>query len=451
MSLKVTIVGGGSSMFVPNLLRRFLEAPCLRGGTVSLMDVDAARLDVMDKLARRLVEAEGADLSVESTLDQRQALAGADFVIVAISVGGMAAWERDIEIPARYGVFMHIADSIGPGGIMRAFRNGPILESVARTAAEVAPDAWILNYTNPATAMTLALKSVPDVRSASLCSCTWMPGSAEWLAERVGVASEELQMPPLVAGLNHCAGVLELRLSDGRDALPLAREHVVEPIERWALESYGMLPYCWPHWTEFYPQLQHLVDPYDGRAQGLRMAYDRRIYVMDEQRARAEKWADLAARWTAPGSDEEVSLAALPFGPEDTGIEVVDVIAAIAENRNELFIVNTTNGGAIANMPSDAVVEVQAVVGGQGVLPVATGELPEALAAHLRLHHSVQRLTTEAALTGDRETAFQAFLHDPLLMARLDLDRTRALFEEMLEADAEFLPQFAVGRSGAAR
>jgi alpha-galactosidase len=449
MPLKVTIVGGGSSMFVPNLLRRFIEAPCLAGGTISLMDVDAARLDVMERLANRLVAAEGSSLRIESSLDQREALNGANFVIVAISVGGMSAWERDIEIPARYGVFMHIADSIGPGGIMRAFRNAPVLRSVAADVAEVAHGAWILNYTNPASAMTVALKSVPDVDSASLCSCTWMPGDAEWLAQRVGVAPDELAMPPLVAGLNHCAGVLELKLRDGRDALALALEHVEEPIERWALETYRMLPYCSAHWIEFYPQLQQLAELYEGTAQGLSMTYGRRVYVMDEQRARAKKWEDLAARWSADELQEEIALAALPFGPEDHGIEVVDVIAAIAENRNELFIVNTENDGAITNMPADAVVEVQAVVGAHGIRPVATGALPEALAAHLRLHHSVQRLTTEAALTGDRTKAFQAFLHDPLLAARLDLDQTRALFDELMEANAPFLPQFAPSGAGA--
>ena len=149
MALKVTIVGGGSSMFVPLLLRRFLAAPCMRGGTLALMDVDAGRLAVMDSLARALVENEGADLTIESTTDQRESLVGADFVIISIAVGGMASWEDDIEIPGRHGIFMHIADSIGPGGIMRAFRNLPVIESVARDTAEVAPGAWILNYTNP--------------------------------------------------------------------------------------------------------------------------------------------------------------------------------------------------------------------------------------------------------------------------------------------------------------
>src|SRR5258707_11321006 len=100
---KVTIIGGGSSMFVPTLLRRILVAPSLAGCTVCLMDVDKARLEVMASLARALVLAEKSSVTIEATTDQRESLTSADFVIVAISVGGMAAWGQDIEIPAKYG------------------------------------------------------------------------------------------------------------------------------------------------------------------------------------------------------------------------------------------------------------------------------------------------------------------------------------------------------------
>ena len=96
-----------------------------------------------------------------------------------------------------------------------------------------------------------------------------VPRDAGWLAERVGVAPEELALPALVGGLNHCAGATRLRLADGRDALELARANVKEPIEQWVMDTYGMLPDCWAHWVEFYPQLQHLTEEYRGRAQGL--------------------------------------------------------------------------------------------------------------------------------------------------------------------------------------
>src|ERR1039458_4101640 len=132
MSVKIAVIGGGSSMFVPGLVRRLIEIPCFEGAELRLMDVDAARARVMEGLSTELAAAEDRKLTVSSTTDQREALRGVDFAIVTVSVGGMSAWALDIEIPARHGVFMHIADSIGPGGIFRALRNTPVVASVAQ-------------------------------------------------------------------------------------------------------------------------------------------------------------------------------------------------------------------------------------------------------------------------------------------------------------------------------
>ena len=122
MPPKVTIIGGGSSSFVPVLIRRLMQSEALEAARVSLMDIDEGRLGVMQALADKLIASEGSDIRVTSTLDQRDALVDADFVIAAIAEGGMDAWANDLEIPARYGIYMPIGDSLGPGGIMRAFR-----------------------------------------------------------------------------------------------------------------------------------------------------------------------------------------------------------------------------------------------------------------------------------------------------------------------------------------
>ncbi len=167
MSVRIAVVGGGSSMFVPGLIRRLLEIPCYEGAELRLMDVDSRRVSVMRDLGVQLAAAEDCKLEITAGTDRRAALRDADFVIVAISVGGMAAWETDIEVPARYGVFMHIADTIGPGGILRSLRNTPVVASVARDVAEVAPDAIVLNYTNPASANAMAMART----AARRCHC----------------------------------------------------------------------------------------------------------------------------------------------------------------------------------------------------------------------------------------------------------------------------------------
>lgn len=441
MSTKVTMIGGGSSSFVPPLLRRFIRSDELGDAHVELMDVDEARLDTMVKLAGKLIEAEGSPLKVTGTLDQREALRGTDFVIAAISVGGMDAWAEDIEIPARYGIFMNVCDSVGPGGIFRTLRNAPILESVARDVAEVAPGARIFNYTNPAPVEALAMLTVPGAEVISLCSCTQHPASAEWLARQAGVDQELVEMPPLVGGINHCAGVTELRLRDGRDGLALARENATEPVVKFALETYGVLPYCWPHWTEFYPQMQRLEEPYVDRAQGMPMRYGITIHDMDKERARVSEVADLVAEWTAPGAGP-VTLDDLPPGAEEEGIEVIEIMEAILANRSEVHVVNARNDGAISNLPDDAVVEVLAEVNGHGVSPLRHGPLQETYAAHLRRYVDVQKQMVRAALSGSREELLGAFTLDPMTQAYCDLDQTVAMMDEMLAANAHLLPRF---------
>ena len=442
MATKVTIIGGGSSSFVPLLVRRLMQSPVLGSSQVTLMDVDEGRLSVMQSLADKLIANEHSELRVTSTTDQRASLSGADFVIAAISVGGMDAWANDLEIPGRHGIVMHVGDSVGPGGIMRAFRNAPVLADVARNAAEVAPDAWVFNYTNPAPIEALAMRAAaPQVRSYALCSCTGHPSSREWLAHQAGVEPDRIAMPPVVAGINHCASIQQLRLTDGTDAMPLVRERATEPIVKWVLDRYGVLPYCWSHWTEFFPQMQRLEEPYAGTAQGVSMRYGITTHDMAYERSRVRGLEQLAETWTAEGA-APVTLVDLPKGDEDEGIEVIDLIEAIVDNGNITLVVNAPNEGTIPNLPDEAIVEVNAQINAYGIRPIQTGPLPETLAAHLRRFYDFQQQVVLAALSGDREQALHAFMLDPNTASRLDLDQTRTMMDELLEANAQHLPLF---------
>jgi alpha-galactosidase/6-phospho-beta-glucosidase family protein len=169
---------------------------------------------------------------------------------------------------------------------------------------------------------------------------------------------------------------------------------------------------------------------------------------MAGERARVQKLEDLAASWTAPDAGP-VTLADLPPGDEDEGIEVIDIIEAIVENRNEMHIVNTVNHGTIPNLPDEAIVEVNTYVNAYGIRPIHTGSLPDALAAHLRHYVALEQQMVKAALNGDRQAALHAFLLDPTISARLDLDQTQALLDEMLEANADHLPLFATAPANA--
>jgi alpha-galactosidase len=440
MSYKITIIGGGSSTFVPQLMRLFVGSQVLRGSTLVLMDIDEHRLEVMDQLCRILVDREEADLHIESTTDQRASLAGADFVITAISVGGMDAWERDVEIPAEFGIYMAIADSIGPGGIMRALRHIPVLAGVVEDLGQVSPQAWLFNYSNPISSIISALRRHrPRIRSVGLCTCSSIPRRPKYLAEWAGVDPEMILVPAPAGGLNHCAFILDARLHDGSSALPHIAQRQVPEVVRWGLETYGVLPYCWSHVTEFFPALSQLLEPYQGKLQGLEMAYGIHVHDMERERARTQRWERLVQEWTS-GQGQDVSLNVLP---EAEAIEVIDIMEALLTNQNAIHGVNVPNGGAIENLPADAIVEVTSLVGGYGIRPLHVGPLPEPLAATLRNHITTQQLTAEAGLTGDYRTLVQAFIQDPQVQARLGLPDVHRLIKRLLDAHRDHLPQFA--------
>ena len=435
MSHHITLIGGGSSTFTPALMKLFAGSQVLSGSAITLMDIDERRLDVMTRLCRLLVKQTGAKLDIKSTTDRRAALTGADFVITSIAAGGFDAWEHDIEIPAKYGIFMTTADTIGPGGIMRAFRHIPALVEVCRDLAEVAPDAWVFNYTNPASANVFAMRKAGAQRIVSLCSGTVLPRRGGW--GMGGFGPDEVMLPAPAAGINHCTAVVELKFKDGRDAFPAVLERLDYPVTKWILETYGILPYPASHWVEFYPALCRLEEPYTGRAQGLKMKYGT-IHVMDEERERAAKWERLVQQW-AKGEGEGTSLDALPASE---GIEVVDIIESLIENRSEVFAVNVPNRGAIPNLPDDAIVEISSVVDAYGVHPLQMPALPEPIAAHMRQHIAVEQLTAEAALTGSRRLALEAFLEDLHVQRHLLPAEAEKLMDEMLAAHKKWVPAF---------
>jgi len=444
MPKKIAIIGGGSATFTPQLIRLFARSSVLAGSTISLMDVDAERLRVMDTLGKKLVESESGDLKIEITTNQREALTKADFAITAIAVGGSDAYEVDIETPAKYGIFMHVCDSVGPGGVMRALRHIPVLVSVCKDLEQVSPKAVVINYANPLSANCLAMNRSSFVKTIGLCTCSTVPDSARAVARISGLDEEQLLVPAMAAGLNHCAGITELHLKDGSDGLALAKERATDPLIKWGLETYGVLPYCATHWTEFFPSLSRLKDEYQGRAQGLEMQYNMRIFDMEDPncpgaRARGRKWATLAEDLASGNQVEGLSLQTLPT---DEGVQALLIMEALLQNRNKVHVVNVPNQGAIANLPDDAIVEVPALVNSYGVFPVHVGSLPDSFAAFLQQHIAIQEMLAEAALSGDRRLALHAFQQEPQVAAKLTPQEAERLFNDLMQAHARYLPLF---------
>src|SRR5207247_896282 len=223
--IKVALIGAGSVVFSRNLTGDILSYPEFKDATFSYMDVDPDRLQVGAALCRKAANGLGASPTIHATLDRRQALAGADFVINMVQIGGFDSTLIDFEIPRKYGLHFTIADTTGPGGIFRALRTFPMLRDLCRDMSDVCPDATLLNYANP---MSMNMQTIsrthPGLRAVGLCHS--VQGT---LCQLMGYLGEDPKHVSFVcAGINHMAFYLRLE-KDGLDLYPRLFEAMRQP------------------------------------------------------------------------------------------------------------------------------------------------------------------------------------------------------------------------------
>src|SRR4030081_594614 len=166
---KITYVGAGSSNFTARLISDLVATPGLESGTFALVDIDAERLELSRQIAEKVIAISGRDWSITTTTDRTEALPGSRYVINSIEVAGLDSVEPDYQIPLKYGVDQCIGDTIGPGGIFKALRTGPAWLDILHDAERLCPDAWVLNYTNPMSILTLAALKGTTMRTVGLC------------------------------------------------------------------------------------------------------------------------------------------------------------------------------------------------------------------------------------------------------------------------------------------
>jgi len=447
--VQITVVGGGSYQWTPELLADLMGTPSLHGVHIVLEDVDPAPLPKMHALAGRLNDALDAGATISSTTEQRRALEGADFVIVTISTGGFSSMAVDLEVPERFGIRQSVGDTVGPGGISRALRNIPVLVGIARDMAEVCPDAWLLNITNPMTVLTRAICRETPIKTVGLCHEV-----GNWcldLAIALGRPAEAIR--PQVAGVNHFPVITALDV-DGQDGLELlgqvvadagglgalapvpgradadpftpldfARRHVLSLT---LLERWGAVPAAGDrHLAEFLPSVLTEESGW-GADFGIECTT-----IADRQRHQDGYVADVDAWLSGAQELQTWKSGELP----------APVIDALVSGTPLEAPVNIPNAGQCPDLPMDAVVESMGVVDAEGIRGRDQLRTPPPIAELLRRHVAVQELTVEAALTGDRGLAAAAFALDPLA-GRGDLRRTDAMVDELLEKTAAWLPQF---------
>jgi alpha-galactosidase len=430
---KVTMVGAGSAVFARQIITDVLAVGGLESGVFALVDIDATRLDLARKIAEKLVGLSGKKWKVEASTERRDVLPGTDFVVNSIEVAGLQNVRADYDIPLRYGVDQCIGDTIGPGGIFKALRTGPAWLDIVADTARIAPEAMILNYTNPMSILTLAAARSTGQPVVGLCHS--VQGTSRLLAEFLGVPYSELEWR--CAGINHNAWFTTLE-HRGVDLYPRLRElaKVPDVYERDPVR-FDLMLHLGAFVTESSGHFSEYV-PYYRKRPDLLKKYSRPGYL-GESGFYANNWPD----WRR-ANDERIQamLDGKTEIPRQRSHEYASyIIEAVEKDQPVSIWGNVTNAGSIDNLP-EGCVEVECKVDGDGFHPVHFGKLPEQLAALNRAHMDVHELVVESLLEHDRTKALYALSLDPLTAAVCSLDEIEKMFGEMWEAQLPFLTRF---------
>jgi alpha-galactosidase/6-phospho-beta-glucosidase family protein len=448
--MQVTIIGGGSYQWSPKLITDLLAVGPLADMHLVLEDIDPAPLAKMEVFARKANEKMGTKMTVETTTDQRRAVDGADFVIVTISTGGFDSMAFDIDIPAKYGIRQSVGDSVGPGGISRSLRNIPILVSIGRDMEQGCPDAWMLNITNPMTCLTRSVCRETSIKTVGLChevgnfAWTWPSPSA----------NPTLAIRPTVVGVNHFPVITELDI-DGADGFVMLLRHWWTSSADWKrCGPVRRAPSRALHQGRFRPAARPQADP-PRPLRRLPGAGDRHVAefipsALTEASGWGQSWGfESHPHGPAPGDQAEfvAEVDAVLAGTAevqtwDSGEIVAPVIDSLSPAPTGSCPSTCPTPGSVPTCrprsSSNRCAWSTATACGAATPPTPRPAITE----WVRRQVAVQELTVEAAVTGDRETALQAFALDPLA-GRGDLRATEAMADELLAATARWLPQFA--------
>jgi len=416
------MIGAGSVVFSKNLTGDILSYPEFRNATLAYMDIDRERLEVGAALCRKVAKALGAEPRIEAHTDRRTALAGADFVINMVQIGGFDSTLVDFEVPRKYGLNFTIADTTGPGGLFRAMRTFPMLTGLCRDMAEVCPRAVLLNYSNPMSMNMQTISRTSGVRAVGLCHS--VQGTLNQLMGYLGEDPKAISF--VCAGINHMAFYLRLekdgvdlypRLFEAMDTRPnvydsnKVRFELMRRLGYFVTESSEhSAEYCpWfiPHGPETIGRFGVPIDEYLRRCDA----------IVDE----FERMKKLAA------TDEPIHVhRSHEYGST--------IIHAMVTGRPAVVYGNMPNRGAIANLPDNAIAEAPTLVDRAGLQFTVVGELPPQLIGYIQPHVTQQELFIRAALEGRRDHVYQAAMFDPLTAATLPPDRIVEMCDELIAA-----------------
>lgn len=429
--MKLVIVGGGSS-YTPELIEGvILHRNSLPVTEIVLVDVPMGlkKVEINTAFAKRMIARAGLDISVRYTLERKEGLKDASFVITQLRVGGLDARAKDERIPLMYGVIGQ--ETTGPGGCFKALRTIPVILDICRDMEEVCPDAWLINFTNPAGIVTESVLKNTRIKCIGLCNVSinmWHDA-----ANRLNVKPSDLDCRFI--GLNHLS-VMNHAYDQGRDRIADVlnvsnAESVVKNIEKntemdaLAREMGCMLS---PYMQYFYLE-KHMLSEETKEAIGL-------LGTRADQVRRVE--AELFESYQDKALDQKPEALAKRGGARYSEA-AINLIDSIYNDRQDVQVVDIQNHGTIPQLSDDCVIETNCVIGRNGAKPLPEIEVPQALLGLMQQVKSYEILTIEAAITGDRKKAFMALLNHPLVHDARD---ARGILNDMLEAHKEYLPRF---------
>ncbi|KAF0817375.1 6-phospho-beta-glucosidase [Bacillus sp. ZZV12-4809] len=432
--IKIAVIGGGSS-YTPELIEGFIkrhqELPVKE---IWLVDVEEGRhkLGIVGQLAQRMVEKAGVPIEIQLTMDRKTALKNADFVTTQFRVGLLDARAKDEKIPLKYGVLGQ--ETNGPGGFFKALRTIPVIMEICREMEELCPDAWLINFTNPAGIITEAVLRYSNIKKV-VGLCNVPIGMEMGAAQLLNVNHSRVRID--FAGLNHLVYGLDVyvdgvsvkdellkKLTDKEKSITMKNIHAMgwEPE---FLQALNVLP-C-PYHNYYYKTREMVEEEVKAASEGGTRAevvkkLEEELFQLYQNPDLAEKPPQLEKRGGAYYSDAACRL-----------------IHSIYTDKRDIQPVNTRNNGAIAGLAADSAVEVSCLITKDGPKPIAVGELPIAVRGLVQSIKSFERVTIEAALTGDYDTALLALTINPLMGSDVI---AKKILDEMLEAHRSYLPQF---------
>lgn len=443
---KITFIGAGSTIFVKHILGDIFHRPALKNSEIALMDIDETRLSESHIVVQKLMESTGASGTITCYTDQKEALKDSDFVIVAFQIGGYEPCTvTDFEVCKRHGLEQTIADTLGPGGIMRALRTIPHLWKICDDMLEVYPNATMLNYVNPMAMNTWAMfAKYPQIKQVGLCHS--VQGTAEDLANDLGIDYQDLRYR--CAGINHMAFYLELERKDEHGGYVNAYPALLNAYENGdapkpshhgndrcenivRYEMFKKLGYFVTESSEHFAE----YTPYFIKPDRPDLIQRYKVPLDEYPKRCVEQLANWSKELEEYKSVDRIEV-------KQSNEYASTIVNSIWTGEPSVIYGNVRNDALIDNLPSGCCVEVACLVDKNGIRPTKVGSIPSHLAALMQTNINVQTLLTEAILTENKDRVYHAAMLDPHTAAVLGIEEIYALVDDLIESHGNWLPDW---------